>query len=269
MEAVPTELDLKPESRRFPLPVYLRYLLMALVLVTVFMVSALMAMRLAIHGREVAVPQLVGMTPADGGRLAQSSGLLLEVENRFYSPLVPEGRILSQVPAPGAVVRRGWKVRVAQSLGPQRVQIPNLSGQSQRAAEINLAQRGLEPGKRSFIHISGLPAEQIIGQSPAAGAEGVVSPQVNMLLTAPAEEAPAAFVMPDFVGKLFGQATSALAEGGFKLGSVAVNLRPGSPLGGDPGNKLRPIATDMIVHQSPLAGEKIIPSQSIDFVVQR
>ncbi|MGA3210468.1 MAG: PASTA domain-containing protein [Terriglobales bacterium] len=248
---------------------YLRYLLMALVLITVFMVSALMAMRLAIHGREVAVPQLTGMSPTDAARAAQSNGLLFEVENRFYSSSVPEGRIMTQVPAAGAVVRRGWKVRVAQSLGPQRVQIPNLAGQSQRAAEINLAQRGLEPGKLSFIHISGLPAEEVIGQSPAAGAEGVASPTVNMLLTAPPEETTPAFVMPDFVGKLFGEATSALAEGGFKLGSVAVTVRPGSPFANEPAGKLRPIATDTIVRQSPSAGQKIFASQAIEFEVQR
>ena len=46
---------------------------------------------------------------------------LLEVERQYYSPQIPEGRIMSQLPLPGAKVRRGWQVRVAQSLGPQRV----------------------------------------------------------------------------------------------------------------------------------------------------
>jgi eukaryotic-like serine/threonine-protein kinase len=247
----------------------LRYLLLALVLVTVFLVSALTAMRLAIHGREVSVPQLSGMTPADAERAAEASGLMLDIENRFYSATIPEGRIMSQVPNAGAIVRRGWKVRAAQSIGPQRVQIPNLTGESQRAAEINLAQRGLEPGKVAFIHVSGLPAEEVIGQSPTPQAEGVASPRVNMLLTAPAEEAPPAFVMPDFVGKLYGEATSALAESGFKLGNVTVSVRPGSPFVNEPVNRLRPIATDTIVRQSPAPGQKIAASEAIDFAVLR
>ncbi|PYX84377.1 MAG: penicillin-binding protein, partial [Acidobacteria bacterium] len=94
--------------------------MLVLVLLAVALVSALTAMRFAIHGREVVVPKLVGMTPAEADRTAQASGLLLEVERQYYSPNVPEGRVMSQVPAAGTKVRHGWQVRVAQSLGPQR-----------------------------------------------------------------------------------------------------------------------------------------------------
>src|SRR6266705_1401777 len=100
---------------------FFRLLLLALVLLSVALVSALTAMRLAIHGREVAVPRLIGMIPAEAERSANGNGLLFETENRFYSAAIPEGRIMSQVPPPGARVRRGSRVRVAESLGPQRV----------------------------------------------------------------------------------------------------------------------------------------------------
>src|SRR5512135_414718 len=104
----------------------LRILLRTLVLVLVFLVSALTAMRFAIHGREVAVPKFTGMTIAEAERSAVDNGLLLQVESRFYSADVPEGRVMSQVPPAGEQVRRGWRVRVAQSLGPQRVAIPDV-----------------------------------------------------------------------------------------------------------------------------------------------
>src|SRR5437868_12285232 len=93
-----------------------RMLLLALVLMTVALVSALTAMRIAIHGREVTIPKLVGMTPLEAERAASPSGLEVVVERQFYSPEIAEGRILSQVPAAGIKVRRGWTVRVAQSL---------------------------------------------------------------------------------------------------------------------------------------------------------
>src|SRR5512146_703260 len=95
---------------------FLRYLALALVLIMVALVSALTAMRMAIHGREVAVPKLVGLTPAEAERQAVSNGLLFAVESRFYSTEVPAGRISSQVPQAGAKVRRGSRVRVAESL---------------------------------------------------------------------------------------------------------------------------------------------------------
>ena len=60
--------------------------------------------------------------------IAEQSGLEINVERQYYSPTVPEGKILSQLPPAGSQVRRGWQVRVAESLGPQRVEIPNVIG---------------------------------------------------------------------------------------------------------------------------------------------
>ncbi len=53
---------------------------------------------------------------------------------------------MTQVPPPGTKVRRGWSIRVAQSLGPQRVAIPDVTGGSERVAELNIRRRGLESG---------------------------------------------------------------------------------------------------------------------------
>ena len=246
-----------------------RYILLSLVLLTVFLVSALTSMRLGIHGREVVIPNLAGVTPAEAERTALGSGLLLEVEGRFYSATVAEGRILSQVPAPGSKVRRGWKIRVAESLGPQRVAIPNVVGQSQRVAEITLAQRGLQLGSVASVHLSGAGAEQVIAQSPPPNAEGVAAPKVNLLLAAPNGNKSESFVMPDFVGQHFGDATSAITIANFKLGAVKVNLQPGSPLADEKSSKLKPIATDTIISQTPAAGQKIAAGASINFELLR
>jgi beta-lactam-binding protein with PASTA domain len=248
---------------------FFRYVLMGLVLITVFLVSALTAMRLAIHGREAAVPNVTGMLPAEAQRIAAASGLLFEVEDHFYSQDVPAEHILSQLPPPGTEVRRGWKIRVAESLGPQRVEIPDLVGQSARAAEINLAQRGLQLGAESVIHLPDLPAGQVIAQSPAPNAAGVASPKVALLLAAPPDSQPAAFVMPDFTGKHFGDATSAIAVGGFKLGTVSVTLRSGSPLAAVRPARLKPIATDLIIGQTPAAGQKLAAGSKLGFQVMR
>src|SRR5258708_33840086 len=94
--------------------------LLALVLLMVALVAALTAMRFAIHGREVAIPAVVGMTPAEAERAVAASGLEVVVERQFYSPAIAEGRIISQAPRAGAKVRRGWVVRVGQGLGPER-----------------------------------------------------------------------------------------------------------------------------------------------------
>ena len=125
---------------------FLRTLLYGLILVVVGLISALTAMRFAIHGREVSVPKLTGLTAAEAQRIAAESGLAISRDQRFYSSDVPEGRIVSQLPPAGTRVRTGFRIRIAESLGPQKVEIPNLLGQSVRSAELNLKERGLELG---------------------------------------------------------------------------------------------------------------------------
>jgi len=180
----------------------------------VALVSALTAMRIAIHGREVEVPKLTGMTQLEAEAALLDRGLRLEVENRFYGVDVPEGRVLSQSPAAGTVVRRGWRVRVAESLGTPRATVPNVIGQSGRAAEINVRRRGLEVGKLAIVHLPDLPSDQVVAMSPPPETMGS-SPKVNLLLTANPESD--AILMPNLVGKKASDAETMVEQAGLRL----------------------------------------------------
>src|SRR5579871_2915572 len=250
---------------------FFRYALMSLVLVVVALVSMITAMRFAIHGSEVAVPKFVGMGPVEAERAAASNGLMLTVENRFYSSEVPEGKIISQLPQPGSKVRRGWQVRVAQSLGPQRVVVPSLLGESARAAEINLRRRGLDLGTVGNVHLADTPVDQVVAQSPPPNATGISSPKISILIAAPPEQT--AFVMPDFVGQQLADASRALEEAGFKLGNVTntpradTAVQPGggtvspAPIAVHPPSS----ALTTIVRQTPAAGSKVLPGTTVNF----
>src|ERR1700749_590882 len=96
---------------------FFRFVLMSLVLVTVGVMSALTAMRIAIHGRETAVPNFMKLSVPEAAKPADNNGLAYALEGQFYSAYIPEGRIVSPQPPPGTRVRRGWRVRFAQSLG--------------------------------------------------------------------------------------------------------------------------------------------------------
>lgn len=197
-----------------------RLLWMVSVLVIVALLSALTAMRLAIHGREVTVPDMQGKTPAEARRMAESSGLEADVEREYYSPAIPEGKVLSQMPAAGSTVRRGWQVRLALSLGPQRVVIPQVVGESDRAAAITIAQRGLNLGDAASLEIPNSAPGQVIAQNPQPNATNASAPKISLLVSqAPA---PQSFVMPSFVGQPLGSVTLALKDAGFTVGKVTV-----------------------------------------------
>jgi beta-lactam-binding protein with PASTA domain len=233
----------------------LKLALLALVLCAVALASALTAMRYAIHGREVEVPDLVGLLPAQAEDAAAERGLQLVLDGRFYSPEVEEGKVMSQLPRAGVKVRRGGRVRVAESLGPQRVEVPGVVGQSARAAEINLRRRGLELGRVATAHLPGLAPGQVAAQSPGPGAEQVHSPRVDLLIAVPPPAV--AYVMPDLVGHPLAEAARRVQEAGLRVASV--QRVSDSTLSG----------VSIVLRQSPAPGERVTPGMAVSFEVSR
>jgi eukaryotic-like serine/threonine-protein kinase len=233
---------------------FFRLILLALVLVLVALVSALTAMRIAIHGREIEVPKLVGMTQLEAEAALADRGLRLEVESRFYGTNVPEGRVLSQSPTPGTVVRRGWRVRVAESLGPPRATVPNVIGQSSRAAEINVRRRGLEVGKLAIVRLPNLPGDQVVAMSPPPDAMGS-SPRVSLLLTASSESE--AILMPNLVGKRASEAEKMIEQLGLRWPNTSrVELRPAE-------------RQQIVRRQIPAAGSKVSRGATVKLEITR
>jgi beta-lactam-binding protein with PASTA domain len=250
---------------------FFRLLLLALVLMTVALISALTAMRLAIHGREVTIPKLVGMSPFEAERAGGASGLQVVVERQFYSPDIPEGKIMTQMPPPGTKVRRGWSIRVAQSLGPQRVAIPDVTGGSERVAELNIRRRGLSLGSVAHVNSPDAPLDQVISQSPPVNASGVSAPKISLLISDGPE--PTTYVMPDLTGQPLGSATLLLKDAGMKVGKVSA--LPPQPLPGEPqavsvaaSAISEPGAASMIVTQNPAPGQKIAAGSAVNFEVR-
>jgi eukaryotic-like serine/threonine-protein kinase len=249
---------------------FFRMLLLALVLMTVALISALTAMQLAIHGREVAIPKLVGMSPFEAERAGAASGLQVVVERQFYSAEIPEGKIMTQLPSPGTKVRRGWSVRVAQSLGPQRVAIPDVTGASERVAELNIQRRGLSLGSVAHVSLPDAPQDQVISQSPPANASDVALPKISLLVS-DGPETPV-YVMPNLTGQPLGSATLTLQDAGMKIGKVSVLQlsAPGEPQAAPvtPFAVSEPNSASMIVTQIPAPGQKIVAGSAVNFEVR-
>jgi beta-lactam-binding protein with PASTA domain len=194
-------------------------------MVAVALVSAFIAMRLAIHGREAVVPALTGLTVDDASRTAGSQGLQLNLENRFYSSEVPAGRILAQDPEPGVRVRRDWPVRITESLGAQRVSIPDLTGESERAATVTIRRLSLELGTVAYLDIAGDP-DVVLTQTPPVNAGGVDGPRVSLLVSDPGDAQPQAFVMPSLVGLSSSAASARASSAGLRVIQDSANPLP-------------------------------------------
>jgi beta-lactam-binding protein with PASTA domain len=248
----------------------------------VALLSAFITMRLAIHGREVKVPNLTGLALSEASKQTRSLGLLLTLENRFYSPNTPPGHVLAQSPAPGVTVRRQWAVRVTESLGAQQVAIPDVLGQSERTASINIRRLGLELGAVAHIAAPGAPGV-VIAQTPAPNATGVDRPRVSLLLSEPEQAgSPQAFVMPSLAGLTLAGAAARASAAGLHIVSaedlntptpVAATPTAPSPSGSPsptpaPASSptppaAQPISFGTVVAQTPQAGRRVVKGDPV------
>lgn len=247
-----------------------KFAMMALILVVVAMISGLTAMRFAIHGQEVAVPPVVGLTPSEAERALSGLGLQMSIERQYYSPQIPEGRIMSQLPLPGTKVRRGWQLRVAESLGPTRVAVPDVTGQSEHAAELNIKRRGLDISSLAQVDMPGIPADQVLAQNPTANAAQLVAPKISLLVSGGVDAQE--YVMPSFIGQPLGSASRTLQDAGFRLGNVSVAAIAESPgnqaAPATSGPPVQPSPASIIVSQVPAAGQKVAGGSTVSFEVR-
>src|SRR5260370_28208868 len=131
------------------------------------------------------------------------------------------------MPPPGTKVRRGWSIRVAQSLGPQRVAIPNVTGGSERVAELNIRRRGLGLGSVAHVSLPDVPLDQVISQSPPANASGVSAPKISLLVGGGPQ--PAIYVMPNLTGQPPCSPMLALQEARLRVSQPSQLPPPPSP----------------------------------------
>jgi eukaryotic-like serine/threonine-protein kinase len=130
----------------------LRMAMLLFILASVAFLSALTAMRFAIRGREVQMPDLVGMPASEARPLLQSLRLGLKVEDRIYSQW-PVDAVVRQSPLPSMNVKVGQDAHVVLSLGPQKVTIPELEDKSVRAAQVELLRAGMQLGEVSNLYL--------------------------------------------------------------------------------------------------------------------
>jgi beta-lactam-binding protein with PASTA domain len=258
-----------------------------LAMMAVALLSTLATMRLAVHGFEVQVPDLTGLTLSEASDRTLSKRLNLNLESSFYSTTVPAGRVLAQSPAPGTKVRKMFNVRVTQSLGPQRVDIPNVVGQQEREATINIRHLALDLG--TVAHLSGRDSgtpDIVLAQSPPANAAGIDRPRVSILLSEVDAPQPAEFVMPDLVRMSYAQAVLLVTNAGLHIASTQniAMAQPVAPATADtpaaaptaPGPTQPPaapaspaIAPGTVVAQFPAAGHRITTADMIHLSVAR
>ena len=229
-----------------------RLVLLVTALATTYGLFAVVAMRVALRAREIPVPKVVGLEFTDAGRAMEEAGLTLKIDDSHpFSDTVPAGRIASQDPPAGFVVRRGRSVRVWTSAGSRSSVVPNLVGETERSAQARSAQDGLGVSVAADIRSSDFPADAVVAQDQPAGSR---ANRVGVVVNR--GERAAGYVMPDLIGASSDAALDVLRSHGLRVSVVAQQPYPGVPSG-------------VILRQAPAAGFQVTPDQPISLEVSR
>lgn len=187
--------------------------LLVFILAAAAFLSAVTAMRFAIQGREVTMPDLIGKSSADATAILEGRGLQIKVVDRVYGNL-PANAVARQSPPPGERMKVGQNAHLVLSLGSQNVLTPSLVGESLRVARIQLLQVGLQMGEVSTYAAPATLADTILQQSPLPGTRAA-SPRVDLLVAQ--GQTPTTYVMPWVVGLSLPEADHLFTSAGLKL----------------------------------------------------
>ena len=221
-------------------------------LVATFLLSAFLAVRIAVRAREVMVPSLAGQSVNDASTKLEELGLTLRVDdNRRVDDKVLAGHVVIQDPPAGARVRSQRSVRVWVSQGAAVIIVPTLVGDSERSAKVRLDQGGLTLSGTAEIRTHDYPADAVIAQDPAPTTRGT-----SVALLVNRGERGASYVMPDLIGVDGERAAELLRGRGFRVAVVGTQPYPGVPSG-------------IVIRQTPAGGFQVAPGEAMALEVSR
>jgi eukaryotic-like serine/threonine-protein kinase len=186
--------------------------------------------------------------------VAAQHRLLLRVEGKRNDPKVPAELIVGQEPAPGATLKRQRSIRVWVSLGPQRLRVPSVVGESLRGGRLSLEEAQVPVGR--VVEVNDAAAEgTILMQHPPAGETESLSAGGASLLVSrgPGNRD---FVMPDLIGRPASDVLDALRLAGLKVGEVRYRNYPGVPAG-------------VILRQVPSAGYRVSAQSAVTLDISK
>jgi serine/threonine-protein kinase len=220
---------------------FVRNAFLGLGLLLALAASALLTMRVVLSAQDVQVPTVVGRRVPEAGALAARMGLSLRVEGKKYDTRVPAEHIVMQEPTGGSTLKAHRSIRVWMSLGPRRLNVPAVEGESLRTARIELEQAQVP--LRRVVEVEDRNAEgTVLVQRPPAGETDAVDEGLAVLVS----RGPLGtdYLMPDLIGRQAADVMDSLRRAGLKVAEIRYRTYPG-------------VAPGIVLRQIPSAGHAV------------
>jgi serine/threonine-protein kinase len=129
---------------------------------------------------QVSVPDVVGLDKALASARIKDAGLNLTQE-LVDSDTVPKGRVVSETPSGGTTVDKGTTVALQISRGPQKVNVPDVTGLTTAEARAKLSGDGFKV-KVVKEESATDPPDTVIHQTPGGGSSAVKGSVVTIFV---------------------------------------------------------------------------------------
>ena len=142
---------------------------------------------------DVPVPNVTGIREASVEPVLEEAGFNVGEVTREHSSAAREGEVIAQAPRAAALVRLGQRVDVTVSRGseePGEVQVPNVVGMVQPAAEAALLDADLVPGAVTTQESEFVSAGEVLSQEPSGGAMADEDSAVDLVIAAAPDPIP-------------------------------------------------------------------------------
>ncbi|HPU97499.1 MAG TPA: PASTA domain-containing protein, partial [Candidatus Hydrogenedentes bacterium] len=196
-----------------------------------------------------AVPDLRGKTEGAARSAILAAGLAVGATTYQCSDTVPQGNVIAQSPAAGAIVLYGSVVTLTVSSGRCPVAVPDLRGQIRSTAEQMLRAAGLAVGTVSVACSNEVPIAAVIDQTPSAGTVVAPGTQVNFSVAT----GPCPVAVPQVIGLSLTDAEALITTSGLAVGAVTSVCSDSAAVGA-------------VVSQSVPGGTQVMPGSAVNLV---
>lgn len=185
-----------------------------LTLLTVLLLTAALAVGgwWMFQGRFTQTPAFASLSQEAAVALAAENDLRISFEND-YSETVPIGHVVRTNPVEGAQILRGGAVVAYLSKGPERYEMPDLSGMTADEAQTALSESHLELGTVENVYHDTAKAGTVFRASVEVGERVKPGTKVNVTVS----KGPAPVEIVSFKGKPFDQAKAHYEDAGLKV----------------------------------------------------
>ncbi|MGW3205123.1 Stk1 family PASTA domain-containing Ser/Thr kinase [Streptomyces sp. NPDC001135] len=163
-------------------------------------------------GQFTKVPPLLSKTEAQARHRLEAAGLEVGQVKRAYDDTVQRGTVIGTDPAPGARIRDHDAVTLTVSLGPETVNVPDVSGRPLAEARTRLKADGLEPGMVTREFSEDVAKGSVIATTPKAGTKRHAGSAIALTVSkgSPID-------VPDVTGDDVDEAKQELTDAGLKV----------------------------------------------------